>query len=404
MAREFDKTAERALSEAGSAGFRIALKGQVAVAILIAVWLAIVSPAGLKPVATAIALAFALVGGLCHWIVGTRFDRRWLAYAVVAVDAVGLAALAAFGLLAEAGGFGSVPTLHAFGPLVAVLLVAAASLTLSPQLVLWAGAVAALAWWAAFAALGPGFGELLGPLAETLLLLAVAGVIAAAAARARKVVAQRMRANRRRRSVEAAFGRYVPASTIDELLQTRNVLAPTVRNASLVSVEIADPSPASQDQDPARTLAAFDAFFRRASDLVCEAGGVMLARQGSSFLAGFNLPLEADRCQDRAFWVAQALLKVSRSEAFEDVKLSLRIGIATGPVTAGMVGRDRTAYSVHGDTVTRARRLQDLNETLKSRVLLDTETVNGLGEESDLKAIGAVELRGREAAVAIFGV
>mgnify|MGYP003142877906 FL=1 len=45
-----------------------------------------------------------------------------------------------------------------------------------------------------------------------------------------------------------------------------------------------------------------------------------------------------------------------------------------------------------------------MNKELQSRILLDADTASGLSEETDLQKIGAVELRGREASVAIFGV
>ena len=204
--------------------------------------------------------------------------------------------------------------------------------------------------------------------------------------------------------IQAAFGRYMPADVVEDLVKVPGALDPVERDASILHVEVAGFPLAAQGQAPAEAIGALDAFFRRAAEIVAEGGGMIVEVFGETAMASFNLPLEINDHPDRALWVARALLHAARRETFGGMTLELRIGVATGPVVGGIVGRERQAFAIHGDTLNRARRLQALNVELQSRVLLDSDTASGLSPETDLRKIGAVELRGREASVAIFGV
>lgn len=408
MTTAADGLAARALKAAEDAGVKTALKGQMAAALLAAGWLAAAYPAEALPIPLASALAILVIGAVLHQIVGTRFDRAWFRYATFAVDAVCLVALVVFGPLSYASEGTVNLVLGTYGALLVLLLMPLAALSLQPGLVISTGVATVLAWWGAFLvvvadlAWTPSWGSL--PLMPAAVMLATAGLLALGLRRARRIVVERAAADAARTRIRTAFGRYVPASVVDDLVRRSAALAPTVRDATVIFVDVAGFTTVSEDTSPAGALAILDAFFLRASEVVADGGGVIVAVRGDAFLATFNLPLEVNDYPDRALWAARALLHMVRKETFEGVKLALGIGIATGPVTAGAVGDDRQAFAIYGDTVTRAERLQSQNKELQSRILLDADTASGLSGGTDLQKVGAVELRGREASVAIFGV
>lgn len=404
MTLPVDPTVSGAFQATRHRGLKLAMVLQILAALVVMAWLGLTFPPMLaSSLATAVAPVL-LIGLAYHRIIGTRLDRPWMEFAVYGLDVV------CIGVLIAAGPFAGGPEI-AVGPLVSgAVLVALSTFALTSGLVVWTGLAMTLAWWAAWlwriaGASVEGHAALdVRIIGGTLALLAVTAVLAAMIALVRRAIVEGEEAVEARRDVEAAFGRYLPEAVREEILETDGALEPTERDASAIFVDVAGFTLLSGERTPGEAVEVLDAFFGRASEIVGEAGGTIVAVVGDAFLATFNLPLAAERYPDRALWVARALLHASRKETFADAKLDLRIGIATGPIAAGTVGTDRPAFMVYGDTVNRAQRLQALNKELQSRILMDADTASGLSAESDLQAIGGVELRGREASVAIFGV
>ena len=89
---------------------------------------------------------------------------------------------------------------------------------------------------------------------------------------------------------------------------------------------------------------------------------------------------------------------------FEGHRLRLRIGVATGPVAAGTVGgATRQTYTVYGDTVNVAQRLERLNKKLGTDCLVCGATFGSARSACvDAVAVGSVQVRGRESAIEVF--
>ena len=85
--------------------------------------------------------------------------------------------------------------------------------------------------------------------------------------------------------------------------------------------------------------------------------------------------------------------------------LETRIGISTGHVIGGSVGAgQRLSYTLLGDTVNLAARLEELNKQYGTRILVSQSTREACGDHFVFKGLGRVTVRGRSDAVAIFSV
>jgi adenylate cyclase len=103
---------------------------------------------------------------------------------------------------------------------------------------------------------------------------------------------------------------------------------------------------------------------------------------------------------------ARALLALVAERKFDGHRLRLRIGVATGPVAAGTVGgAGRETYTLYGDTVNLAQRLEELNKELDTECLISGATFAAAGPDRGATiAMGTAHVRGRERAIEIFAL
>ena len=94
---------------------------------------------------------------------------------------------------------------------------------------------------------------------------------------------------------------------------------------------------------------------------------------------------------------------MSGGERFEGERLRLRIGIASGPVSAGSVGGEgRLSYTVYGDTVNIAQRLEQMNKACGTHILATQSVIDGCGQNR-LSELPGRSIPGRSGDIRVFG-
>lgn len=120
-------------------------------------------------------------------------------------------------------------------------------------------------------------------------------------------------------------------------------------------------------------------------------------------LVTFNVPVEDPDHAEKAVKTAREIQDICAEQQFSGVSLTTRIGITTGPVIAGNVGSGRRFnYTVHGDAVNLAARLEQLNKQHGTTVLISDSTVNLLNDDYPLESVGTISIRGKSELVTVY--
>ncbi|MEJ2173629.1 MAG: adenylate/guanylate cyclase domain-containing protein [bacterium] len=155
---------------------------------------------------------------------------------------------------------------------------------------------------------------------------------------------------------------------------------------------------------PREVMVMLNAYFSKVANIIHRHHGVITQFQGDAVLASFNLPVNDPEHPRSAL---EAALEIERevAEAIfgDDIRLRTRIGVSTGLVVGGTVGGgERLGYTVHGDTVNLAARLEALNKDLGTTILVSARTAELLKGSVALRDHGLVEVRGFSAPVPVF--
>jgi class 3 adenylate cyclase len=140
--------------------------------------------------------------------------------------------------------------------------------------------------------------------------------------------------------------------------------------------------------------------------ILAEAGTVM-QYVGDAVMAVFGAPFAQDDHADRALAAACAMhtRQHSLNDQWRDESLpefGLGIGLSTGDVAAALLGsEERLEYTLVGDTVNLAQRLQDLARPAGTTVL-SAPTMQSLTSEPEVESMGEQSVKGREAPVLAF--
>jgi class 3 adenylate cyclase len=211
---------------------------------------------------------------------------------------------------------------------------------------------------------------------------------------------------RDRERIRETFGKYVSASVANALIeQTRDgVIRAEAREATVLFTDI-DGFTGIAEWLPAETLVtAVNEYLELILEPIQRHGGVVNNFIGDGLLVSFNLPLANPDHANAAVAAALEINRLVSGRTFAGgVAFGTRIGINTGTVIGGTVGAgDRLSYTLLGDPVNTAARLQELNKAHGTRILVSDATRQRCGERFAFRSIGTVSVRGRAEPATIY--
>ena len=206
---------------------------------------------------------------------------------------------------------------------------------------------------------------------------------------------------REREVIRETLGRFVPADVAKTLLDEGGELAPEESEATVLFCDLEGFTPLTETLGPAGIVGLLNEYFEVMVEILERHRGVITQFQGDAILATFNVPVSDPDHASNALRAAVEMQSAVRHRTFAGHRIGIRIGINTGHLFAGAVGaKGRLSYTVHGDAVNLAARLEALNKELGTRILVSESTATRV-EGFDLREIGEVGVRGQTERVAV---
>ena len=197
------------------------------------------------------------------------------------------------------------------------------------------------------------------------------------------------------RKVSQRLALHVPADSIAARLQARpDVTADSFANATVLIADVVGLSDLTPAVSPERLTLLVDAIFTTFDGLAKERGLKKVKTLGNSYMAVAGVPIPAgDHAAQAAHLALDMVDALERLNERSGHALQVRIGIATGSVVAGVIGKRQYLYDVWGDAVAIAGRME--SHGVAGRVQVSESTRRLLGESFLLEERGALEVEGK---------
>ena len=216
--------------------------------------------------------------------------------------------------------------------------------------------------------------------------------------------------------VRDIFMRFLPEAMVDEVLARTNGDArihPELLTGTVLFGDLRGFTSFAEGRPIDEVIEVINTYLTLMTDAVLDHGGTLVSYIGDGVLAAFGAPVANEDHADLAIAAARAMageqlatFNAWLSSTGVEEPIRMGIGINSGPVLSGSVGSPRRVdYTVIGDTVNTASRIEAMTKVLDRAVLFSEQTRDGLRElPADAVALGEFEIRGRAASIKLWAL
>lgn len=237
-------------------------------------------------------------------------------------------------------------------------------------------------------------------------ILLVTAILAVAITRARRLLIQSVVDS----STAQDLSRFVPSEVVRRVRSSEEGVQAgqgEVALATIFFIDIEGFTTISESLEPTALIKTLNDYFTAVTEPIERYGGTITQFQGDAILASFNLPDPHPQHAANAIRAAIDIQEVLKTRTFgEGITLRSRIGINSGEVVGGLVGTGkRLGYTIHGDDVNLAARLEHLNKEYGTRIIVAQTTCELAGwDRFAFERLGEVQLRGRSQPTTIYTI
>lgn len=207
------------------------------------------------------------------------------------------------------------------------------------------------------------------------------------------------------------LSRFLPRQVVERVLASGGAaLEPVQREVSILFSDIRSFTSMSETMAPREVLEFLDEYFGHMGQIVRGHEGMLNKFLGDGMLAVWGVP---DQQEDHAVRAVRAALDMRKKlvelneHRVREGRAEIRIGVGvhTGVVAAGMLGgADQREYTVIGDAVNLASRIESLTKALGTDVLVSESTFGRCGGKFEGTRVGEEKVKGRDAGVVVFTI
>jgi adenylate cyclase len=214
--------------------------------------------------------------------------------------------------------------------------------------------------------------------------------------------------------VRSVFSRFLPEHVVDDVLGRTDDdlrLGGSRDVGTVMFTDIRGFTAFSESAEPQLVIQLLNEYFGEMIDAIFAQDGTLVGYRGDGLLAVFGAPIALDDHADRALAAAREMIEV-RLPRFNGWlhkqrlggPFEMGIGLNSGPFMSGNVGSARQLeYTVHGDTVNTAARLEAMTKSTRRSLLMAESTYRGLSRPpDDLDFVGQFEVRGRRSMISLW--
>ena len=287
------------------------------------------------------------------------------------------------------------------------------ALSLDFRLSVFAGVVAALGYLALVLIyrdqlpLGPGeppeskVGYVMRPV-----FLLFGGIIAGlVAARIRSGILRSLHAAEERRRIVQMFGQHVSPAVVNQLLAQPTGLQSELRNVCILVLDIRNFTAFAETTAPDAIVNYLNRLWSNAVEIVNRHHGIVNKFLGDGFMAVFGAPLVmGNHCQNAINAARELVAEIKRATDVGEIPPTrIGIGLHSGEALVGNIGSaERREYTVIGDVVNVAFRIEQLNKELNSNFLVSESVQETAGKLDGVDSSVSLPIRGRNAPVRIY--
>jgi len=194
---------------------------------------------------------------------------------------------------------------------------------------------------------------------------------------------------------EALLLNILPAPIAARLKSGERTIAERFKSVTVLFADVVGFTPLASRTTPEGLVSLLDALFSRFDGLAERYGLEKIKTIGDAYMVVGGLPIPADDHLERVARFALALSAEVRDTAdeFEVTGLTMRIGMHTGEVVAGVIGHKKFAYDLWGDTVNTASRMESQGEP--GKIHCTEEVYEALKNEFVFEECGEIEIKGK---------
>lgn len=212
-------------------------------------------------------------------------------------------------------------------------------------------------------------------------------------------------------SIRNVFSKFVPAEIIDDLVgkgKLSGLLAGEKRSVAVLFSDIRSFTKITENNKPEEVVAFLNRYFETMTSAIISHGGTVDKFIGDAILAIFGAPTSypdnAERAVNAAFEMLRSISRVDTGGLWmPEGGLDMGIGINEGDAIVGNIGsKERIDYTVIGDAVNLASRLESLTKHYRSHIIVSESVMEKLKGKFLFREIDRVRVKGKEIPTTIY--